>query len=107
MKEGKLKDAESQIEIALQNSGRASDVFDTAGQIALASGNAARAEAMLRQANARPNPLPSHQYDLATALVAVGKKQEAKQLLKTLLSENLTDFGQADAARALLKSLPN
>ena len=84
------------------------DVGDTLGWILAAHGEAADALPLLRQAaKAKPND-PSVQYHLALALIGTGHKDEAAQLLGTLVGrpDSFTDKPKAQALLDQLKAKP-
>ena len=77
---------------------------DTLGWILVTSGDAKAAVPLLRQAVAGRPTDPSIRYHLAAALGAAGPKEEAVQILKTLLAEP-AGFDEKPAAQKLMDTL--
>ena len=95
-----LATAEQALKLAPDNPA----IQDTLGWILVEQGQAARGLELLRKAVAKTPKAASTRYHHAVALVRTGDKTEARKELEKLLA-NAPKFPEAEAARALLKSL--
>jgi len=98
--EGALPYAERAVELAPSSPG----VADTAGIVHLKLGNTGRALTLLRDAAAGLPDNAEVQYHYAQVLAALGKNDEAREVLARVLSKG-TDFSERAEAEALLKEL--
>lgn len=89
-------------EQAYKLSPASSEVQDTLGWILLKKGQTARSLELLRQAAASQNP--SIRFHYATALAKSGDKDQARRILKQLLTSKQS-FPESKEADALLKEL--
>jgi len=106
MTKGDLNGAQQQIDGARKLAGTQPDVLDTAGQIALARGDAAHAIDLLRLAASTGKAAPRTQVHLARALLAAGKGTDARDALKLAVA-NTPPGPEADEAKALLATIKN
>jgi putative PEP-CTERM system TPR-repeat lipoprotein len=97
---GALPHAERAVELAPDNAA----VLDTAGIVHLKLGNTGRALTLLQKAWIKLPDNAEVQYHYAQALVAQGKTDEARGVLRQALSKG-TDFRGGTEAEALLKEL--
>lgn len=78
--------------------------MDTLGVILLAGRNPDKVVALLRAANERMLANPQVQFHLAQALARTGDTEEAKDLLRTILSRHGA-FDERDKAERLLDDI--
>jgi len=81
-------------------------IADTLGWALSRSGEHARALEVLAKARKSTDPLPDVEYHYAMALVGLGRKDEAKAVLETLLTKNANFQSRAEAL-SLRDSLNN
>ena len=95
-----LVTAEKALKLAPDNA----ETQDTLGWILLEQGQAPRGLELLRTAASAAPKSTTIRYHFAVALSQSGDKARARKELEALLSNN-PKFPEADAAKALLKSL--
>jgi putative PEP-CTERM system TPR-repeat lipoprotein len=96
--------AQATAEAALKAAPKRPDVMDTLAWILVGKGDAARAVALLRDAQALAPKAREIRYHLAAALAASGDKAGARKELDGLLAGDMR-FAQADDARKLAAQL--
>ena len=100
--EAALPHAERALELAANNPG----ILDTAGVVLLELENTDRAVSLFRNAADRLPANSEIRYHLAQALAKQGNADEARGILREILSE-ASEFPQREEAQALLEGLEN
>lgn len=102
---GKHNEAWRNAGIAFQRAPDSASVLDTYGEIALARGNVPAAIDALEKANRSDPTNPGYGLNLAKALIAGGRKNEARALLERVVGQTEPSSELGAEARATLAKL--
>ena len=81
------------------------EFLDTLGAVLLQTGNPAEAWSTLEMAWSKAADRPDVGYHFSQALAAAGRKEEALSVLRRVLRDGDTTFGERDQAQLLLQRL--